>query len=204
MKKLLVKSKNTKWVVSVVFLSFFLSILMTLISEGIMNATNNVIIASIVVFIIILLNIFFDILGTAVTAAQEEPLNSMASRKIRGSKLAIKMLKNADRVSNLSNDVIGDICGIVSGAGAAAIIAFFEYKDNIVLSTVAALCVTGIIASITIGGKAVGKTIAIKYANNIVFDTAKFLSLFHPDKATKITGKEKFNKRLKRKDKNAW
>ncbi|MEI6602180.1 MAG: Mg2+ and Co2+ transporter CorB [Clostridia bacterium] len=200
MRKLLVKSNNMKWVVSIVLLSFFLSIIMTLISDGIMEATNNVIVASVVVFFIVSINIFFDILGTAVTAAQEEPLNAMASRKIMGSKLAVKMLKNADKVSNVMNDVIGDICGIVSGAGAAYIIVFFENKGNVFLSVVAGFCVTGIIASLTVGGKAVGKTIAIRYCNDIVFATAKFLSIFVREKNVKKTKHEKFQKRLQRKE----
>jgi len=200
MRKLLVKSNNAKWVVSIVLLSFFLSILMTLISDGIMEATNNVVVASIVVLAIVLTNIFFDVLGTAVTAAQEEPLNAMASRKISGSKLAVKMLKNADKVSNVMNDVIGDICGIVSGAGAAYIIVFFESKGNLFMSAVAGFCVTGIIASLTVGGKAFGKTIAIRYCNDIVFATAKFLSFFIREKHTKESHHEKFQKRLKRKE----
>ena len=71
---------------------------------------------------IIIINIATDTIGTAVTAADIIPFNAMASRKIAGSKLAIKMIKNADKVSNIFNDVIGDMCGIISGAGAAFII----------------------------------------------------------------------------------
>jgi len=192
------KSKNIRWVVSIILLSFFLSILMQMLSDGVMEASKNVIIASLVVLTIVLINILFDVLGTAVTAAQEQPLNSMASRKIMGSKLAIKMIKNADKVSNVCNDVIGDICGIISGAGVAYIIVFFQNPNDSFSSAVAGLCITGIIASTTIGGKAIGKTIAIRYCNNIVFATAKFLSIFIGHNHDKKSRKDKLRKRLKR------
>lgn len=201
MRKVLLKSKNTSWVVKILILSFFLSITMSLLSNGIMQASNNVIIASLVVLTIVLINILFDILGTAVTAAQEEPLNSMASRKIMGSKLAIKMIKNADKVSNVCNDVIGDICGIISGAGATYIIVFLEIKNNPLITAITGLCITGLIASATVAGKSIGKFVGIRYCNDIVFGTAKFLSFFVKHKYEKVSQKEKFREKLKTKEK---
>ena len=47
----------------------------------------------------------------------------MAAHKEKGAKEALKLLRNADRVSSVCNDVVGDICGIVSGATGAVIVA---------------------------------------------------------------------------------
>ena len=79
-------------------------------------------ISFIVVIIIILISIIFDIIGTAVTAADETPFHAMASRKLYGAKQAIKLIRNADKVSNFCNDVVGDICGVISGAASSYII----------------------------------------------------------------------------------
>ena len=53
----------------------------------------------------------FDMIGVAVTAADEQVFHSMAAKKIRGAKLAVKFKKNADKLSSFCKDVIGDICG---------------------------------------------------------------------------------------------
>ena len=198
MQKVSSKSKNIRWVVSILFLSFFISIAMSLLSNGIMKATNNVIVASFVVFAILLINIFFDVIGVAVTAAQEEPMYSMASRKMLGSKIALKLIKNADRVSNVCNDVVGDICGIISGAGGAYIIVSFNTTSDPFVFTLISLCITGIIASATVAGKSMGKTFAIKYCNDITFLTGKVLAVISREKHEKVNKKDKLRRRLRR------
>ena len=191
------KFKNIKWVLTILVLSFFLSVIISFISNGIMEATRNIIIASSVVIIIIFINIIFDVLGTAVTAANEVPFRAMASRKMAGAKIAIKMVRKADRVSNVCNDVIGDICGIISGSGAAFIIASMaKYEDPIIL-TIIGLCITGIVASATVSGKAFGKILAITYSNDIVYFVAKFLSAFVLDRHEKLLEKVNFRKKYK-------
>ena len=40
------------------------------------------------------------------------------------------MLRNASRVSSVCNDVVGDICGIVSGATGAVIVARLQQAFN--------------------------------------------------------------------------
>ena len=42
--------------------------------------------------------------------------HAMSSKKIKGAKKAVSFKKNADKVSSFCNDVIGDICGIISGS----------------------------------------------------------------------------------------
>ena len=75
----------------------------------------------IVTLLFVLLGILFDIVGVSVTAADEAVFHSMNSRKVKGASTAVMFKKNADKVSNFCCDVVGDICGIVSGSTAISI-----------------------------------------------------------------------------------
>ena len=79
-------------------------------------ALSGLLLALLILALFIGLGILFDIIGVAVTAADPRPFHSMAAHKEKGAKEALKLLRNADRVSSVCNDVVGDICGIVSGA----------------------------------------------------------------------------------------
>lgn len=181
-------NKKIRWVILVFILSFFLSVFMSLLSKGVMELADNIFIAILVLVIIIVTGILFDIIGTAVTAAETPPLNAMAARKVYGAKLAIKLVKNADRVANVCNDVIGDICGVISGSSAAYIISGLYINGMDIFNILLALAITGMVASFTIGGKAMGKTFAIKKSDYIVFRFAIILSLLtfkHREKINK-------------------
>ena len=102
----------------------------------------------------------------------------MSSRKVFGASQAVSFKKNAEKVSSFCCDVVGDICGIISGASGTTItILISESFDFSVLVT--GLFVAAIIASLTIGGKAIGKSYAINNSNIILFRFAKFISHFH-------------------------
>ena len=114
-----------KWVGIITLLAFIISLVFSSISQSIIpNA--HVLISLVVVFVIILIGIIFDMVGMAVQVADVKVFNSMASKKIKGAKMALKMIKNAPKLSTICNDVIGDICGIISGSGGAAISAILE------------------------------------------------------------------------------
>ena len=127
---------------------------------------------------IIFIGILFDIVGVAVTSADEAVFHSMNSRKVKGASIAVKFKKNADKVSSFCCDVIGDICGIVSGAAGTTIAAIISntYDFNILI---VALTVSATIAALTIGGKAVGKSFAINKSDIILYGFAKFVSTFY-------------------------
>ena len=119
----------------------------------------------------------FDIIGFSVTAADPKPFHSMASHRTKGAKQALWLLKNADRVANFCNDVVGDICGIVSGTTAAVIVVQLQEAinyENILFSIV----ITALISGMTIGGKAAGKEFAMKKCTRIVYTTAKVMLFF--------------------------
>ena len=125
---------------------------------------------------IVAIGIVFDIIGVAVTACPEAPFHAMASRKVAEAPDALKLLRNANRVSSFCNDVIGDIAGVVSGATGAAIAAqlFSASEAEFWLS----LMLTSLIAAMTVGGKALGKQYAVRYNEKIVYWVARLLCGF--------------------------
>lgn len=125
----------------------------------------------------IVLGIIFDMIGVAVTASDEEPLHAMNSKKIKGANKAVNFKKNADKVSSFCNDVIGDICGIISGSAGVVITTNISKIFNVNIFYIG-LLITAIIASLTIGGKAYFKKIAIANSHQIVYKAAKIIAIF--------------------------
>jgi CBS domain containing-hemolysin-like protein len=121
----------------------------------------------------VVLGIIFDVVGVAVTSADEKPFHSMAARKVPGAQESIRLLRNAERVSSICNDVVGDICGVVSGSAsatiAAQILSNFEFSWPQIIS----LIMSALVAGLTVGGKAVGKTFAMNSSTVIVHTVGK-------------------------------
>lgn len=172
--------KNNNWFIKVTFLAFFISLGFSFISEITMPKVN-IFVGIFILIMFIVIGIIFDMIGVAVTSTDEEPLNAMSAKKIKGAKKAVSFKKNADMVSSFCNDVIGDICGIISGSAGVTISAGIAQKFNFDIFWTG-LIITAIIAALTIGGKAFCKSIAIKNNHKIVYLTAKVLSLFEKNK----------------------
>jgi len=164
------------WLITVCALSFCLSIMMSLTSETLIPKIN-IFFGIIVILIFIFISIIFDMIGVAITAQDETPFHSMASKKVKGSKHSVKLLKNADKLASICNDVIGDVCGVVSGSAGVLVATSIASKYNLNTSFVV-LITTAVIASLTITGKAFGKTTAIKNSEKITFRVGKFLNYF--------------------------
>lgn len=177
-KELKHKEKIDKiWLIKIVLISFIVALTFAIISETIIPNVN-LIFGIIILIVVIFLGVLFDMIGVAVTAADIVPFNSMASRKVKGAKLAIKFKQNADKVSSFCNDVFGDICGVISGSIGVIIsdsLSEIVNIDNLYIS----LLVTAVIASITIGAKAICKSFAINKSNIILYEFSKFISMFY-------------------------
>lgn len=165
------------WAVQVFFLAIGLSAALSLASQGPLSSAG-ILVAALILALFIALGIVFDIIGVAVTAADPKPFHSMAAHKEKGAKEALMLLRNAGKVSSVCNDVVGDICGIVSGTTAAVIVTRLQAAFDLrgVLLSVA---VTALISGLTIGGKALGKTFAIQRSTKVVYWAGRFLHLFH-------------------------
>lgn len=101
----------------------------------------------------------------------------MAAKKVKGAREAVWLSRNANKVSSICNDVVGDISGIISGATGAIIIGRLTAGMSVLPLTIITLTITGLIAALTIGGKAIGKGIGIGYSIQIVFRVGKMLSI---------------------------
>ncbi len=172
------KNKNDKfkWIITVMIVSFLLSILFSSLSESIIP-NINIVFGIILIIIFILIGMIFDMIGVAITAAEEKPFHSMASKKVKGSKHSIKLLKNSDKLASICNDVIGDVAGVVSGSAGMLVSSSIAEELNL-NSSIVVLIVTAIIASLTITTKALGKSVAIKNSEEITFKVGKFLNFF--------------------------
>lgn len=174
------KNNNSIWIIKITLLAFIISFIFSFICEMALNNTG-VIVGIIILLIFILLGVIFDMIGVAVTASDEKPIHSMNARKVRGADVATVFKKNADKVSSFCNDVVGDICGIISGS-AGVVIATSLTKIIKIEPLYISLIVTAIVAALTIGGKALGKGIAIKNSNIILYTFSKIISYFYKPK----------------------
>lgn len=179
------KKDGRKWVVTIVLVTFVISAVMQMIQSGLMNKVNLVM-AFIILILFISIGVVFDIIGVAVTSASETPFHSLSSRKVRGAKEAVKLIRNADKVGSFCNDVIGDIVGIISGSATTAIVMMLLRYDGVFSSEFfLTIILTAIVAALTIGGKAVGKRVAIERSGAIVFAVGKIISFILPAKDKK-------------------
>ncbi|RQD76377.1 MAG: hypothetical protein D5R97_04475 [Candidatus Syntrophonatronum acetioxidans] len=167
-----------KWVAFVSLWTFILSVVITIASEVLLENIKSFILSVILLLIIIVIGVIFDTIGIAAAAAEEVPFHAKAAKKVRGARQAIFLIRNADQVANFCNDVVGDISGIVSGVIGAAIVFRFVAEEPAVDRAVLSVVMTGIIASLTVGGKAVGKMIALEKANSIIYLVSVVMTRF--------------------------
>lgn len=169
-----------KWIATITLTAFVITFVMSIFSELALKDIS-LLFSILIVLLFIILGIIFDMIGVAVTVADKKVFHSMAAKKVSGSKLALKLIANNSKVSSFCNDVIGDICGILSGTAASTIAILLANKLNLNLFIVT-LVITSIIAAFTIGGKALGKSIAINHSNNILYKFARILKIFNKEK----------------------
>src|SRR5699024_1413025 len=137
------------------------------------------IIGFLIVLFIVFIGIIFDMLGIAAAAAKDAPLHAMAAEKVLGAREAVLIHRNAEKVASFSNDVIGDISGIVSGSALTIVIIqiaqLLQKPDGSTFQIVLSIVLTSFIAALTVGGKAYGKYYAIHYSTNILLYTCKVI-----------------------------
>ena len=176
MKKTKKEDSQYKWVLTVFVTAVVLSAVLSLVSESILDSTD---IAVAVLTLTLFIGLgMFDVIGVAATAADPKPFHSMAAHRERGAKEALFLLRNASRVSSVCNDVVGDICGIVSGATGAVIVVQLQQVLHL-QSVLVSVVVTALISGLTIGGKALSKTFAMRQSTRVVYWAGRFLHLFH-------------------------
>ena len=182
------RNKHIKWVITIFFLTILISGTISLLSDIVMSASSMAV-AFLILLAIILVGIIFDIIGMAVATADEKPFHSMAARKVPGAQEAISLLRNAERVSSICNDVVGDICGVVSGSASATIAAQILSNFDFSWPQIVSLGMSALAAGLTVGGKAIGKSFAVNSCTAIVHMVGRIIhagkKLFCKKKKTK-------------------
>lgn len=180
MKTTLKNNKSTvsgKYIVFVGSFSFIIAAFFFLLSEFLSRTINSLLLSFIFLSVIILFGIISDIIGTSVAAASEVPFHAKASKRVPGAREGVFLIRNADRVANIANDVIGDIAGTVSGALGIALVlrimSLWEDANRFMLN----MLVTALIAAFTVGGKAYGKKIALSRSNDVIFFVGRIMAV---------------------------
>ncbi len=167
-------SGTTKYAVIVFLGTFFCACVISLLSQVVLEQMASAVIGFVLLIIVIFIGILFDVVGTAVAVAEQAPFNAKASRKLPGAKKALGLTNKASQVANICNDVIGDICGTVSGGIGTALV-YVLVSANGPKGVLASVIMTGLIAAMTVSGKAVGKSLAIHKANDIIYLVGQIL-----------------------------
>ena len=172
--------KKDHWIIIVFLLTFILSVLFSTVSNVIALSCNNIVLF-IVLVLTISFGILFDLIGTAAITGNESTFHALNSKKIKGAKQGLAIVKNSNKISSFCNDIVGDICGIISGS-IGAILAISLSTTFSINNTIVSIVLAAFISAFTVGGKAIFKVVAIKNADNIILVVSKFLSIFGGNK----------------------
>ncbi|MGM7681508.1 hypothetical protein ACSVDA_05065 [Cytobacillus sp. Hm23] len=193
--------QSINWSMGIAVITFVLAALFSVVSTSMLSGVSWGL-GMLIVLAIVLTGIFFDMIGIAATAANEVPFHSMASKKISGARPAIRIVRNADKFASFCNDVIGDISGIISGTASAVVIVqftlSFHYNEGSFFQIIVSVIFTSVVAALTVGGKAMGKSLALAYSTEIIFQVGKlFYFLEEKFNIELLKDKKKKNKQRK-------
>ncbi|HIS29758.1 MAG TPA: hypothetical protein IAA78_09895 [Candidatus Avamphibacillus intestinigallinarum] len=189
---------SIKFSISIAVITFVLAAIFSIVSSSLLNKVTWYF-GFVIVFVIVLIGILFDILGIAPAAASEEPFHAMAAKKVKGAKESLFVVRNADRFASFCNDVIGDISGIVSGTALTVVLVqignILKAAEGSTFEITLSVVMTSILAALTVGGKALGKTFALKSSTQVVLIAGKVIHFLEHTFKMQITQKSKSKKR---------
>ncbi len=174
------KEKRNKWVYIIFAITFILSLIFGVVSN-IVIGNLNIFVAIVILVLIIAVGIAFDMIGMSVVCCNEATFHSMAAKKQKGAKEAIRLVKYSEKVSSVCNDVIGDVCGVISG-GVSAMLAVRISQSFNINSMIISLLLGALVASFTVFGKAIGKSISARKADSIIYNVGKVIYILFPVK----------------------
>ena len=175
--------ENSKWIITTFALTFVLAMMFGGVSNVVLEKMN-ILFATLVLILVILIGILFDMIGMAIATCDEAPFHAKAAKKHNGAKEVIRLLKKKDRATNVCNDLMGDICGILSGSACALIAVKLSSILQIDIAIIS-LVLSAVVAAITVGGKAIGKGISMNNAEKIMYMVGAVLHIVWPVKDKK-------------------
>lgn len=171
-----IDNKAKRWIIKISLLAFFISLLLSIISESIQN--SGIIVAVILIIIFMALNVVSDMFGLAITSCQIEHIDrDVLDEKIKNK--CKRLIVNADKVSSILCDVVGDICGILCGVSGSILSSSLSngVEAPSLIIFIGAL-VSALIAGTTVLFKAISKNYAVNNAHKIVLRIGKLLDRF--------------------------
>ncbi len=171
---------KNNWIVTVFVLTFILSIVFSALSN-VLTVYAPTFVLAILLIVVISLGILFDVIGTAAISGNEATFHALNTKRIKGAKMGLFIVKNGPKISSTCNDIVGDVSGIISGSIGAVLAIALHAKFGINEVAISVI-IAALISSLTVGGKAIFKPIAIKNADKIITTLAKTLSIFGGDK----------------------
>ena len=186
---------STKWAFKVFILSISLSIIFSLVSQSLLPSLSPFFSIFVIVFFVFV-SVIFDMVAVAFTSINKEQLDKFKNEN--GYVMAVKLCERADKVASFGGDVVGDICGILSGAGGVSLVVNMNIQDTN-LNLVVTCLVSSLIAGITIFCKAIMKTYALQNCEQIAIVTGAYLEASFFNRMRKKR-QEKKHKRKKKKE----
>lgn len=165
------KQNSVRWAFKTFILSICLSIVFSVISQSLFPHLSVILSIFVIVFFVALSTIF-DMVGVAVTSAELQNLKKYEKHKSFAT--AVKLCENTEKISSFCGDVVGDICGILSGAGGVSLVLSMNITEPNVYFIVTCLN-SSLIAGLTIFCKAILKGYAVENAEKVVIKTASIL-----------------------------
>ena len=155
--------------------AFALGFPLAVLSQTLLSSLPSLAVSITVLLLVIALGVVFDVIGVAITAADESPLHARAAAGVFGAKRAATLVRDAHRVASFCNDVVGDVTGTLSGAiGIAIVFPLFTNASPAVALTASA-GMSAAIAALIVGGKAYGKVFAIHHSTEITFQVGRLI-----------------------------
>ena len=186
---------STKWAIKVFVLSISLSIIFSLFSQSLLPSLSPFFSIFVIVFFVFV-SVIFDMVAVAFTSINKEQLDKFKNEN--GYVMAVKLCERADKVASFGGDVVGDICGILSGAGGVSLVVNMNIQDAN-LNLLVTCLVSSLIAGITIFCKAIMKTYALQNCEQIAIMTGVYLEASFFNRMRKKR-QEKKHKRKKKKE----
>ena len=188
---------STKWAFKVFILSISLSIIFSLVSQSLLPSLSPFFSIFVIVFFVFV-SVIFDMVAVAFTSINKEQLDKFKNEN--GYIMAVKLCERADKVASFGGDVVGDICGILSGAGGVSLVVNMNIQDAN-LNLLVTCLVSSLIAGITIFCKAIMKTYALQNCEQIAIVTGTYLEASFFNRMRKKRQEKKHKRKKKKEDK---
>ncbi len=153
-----------------------LSVLLDLSSRGMLTVLTPL--PSVLLLLaLVAAGVLADLVGVATTAARESALHAMAADRVPGARQGVGLVRHADRVASIANDLIGDVVGTLSGAVAAQL-AVRLWTPGTKAQSLATTLLLALVAGLTVGGKAYAKRLALREPELVIAAVGRALGLF--------------------------